>query len=251
MAAKESAPRIKEIPELPKLTVPKDTSERATAFSLWLREVKVKLDPVTQSAAIFTEQLYADLNEAITEYHRKDETARIGLRLKAESTDHEYLSKLVLPRLLEAVPKFVKDELMAAQEDISTRRVFWKLATVFLPGGSGEKSSLLHRIATPGKAGCVTEAIALLVKWEGAVTRAKQLNLVLPDPSQQVAGVPDLITKVREESSLGNAAWGVSKVQEEFKLIQVPDHVVLLKFVEYIKACSTPLCKVARALPRR
>ena len=34
VATKEAAPRIKEIPELPKLTVPKDISERATAFSL-------------------------------------------------------------------------------------------------------------------------------------------------------------------------------------------------------------------------
>ena len=143
VAAVITAPveRIKEIPELPKLTVPKETHERATCFALWQREVKVKLDPVCSSAGRWTKGLYEDLDEAITDYHKKDETARLGLKLKAETAEFTYLSKLALPRLLEAIPKFVKDELMASQHDIDVRRLMWKLATIFLPGGSGEKAS--------------------------------------------------------------------------------------------------------------
>ena len=101
----EKEMRVKEVGELPKLISSSQPLERSQIYSKWLKELEVKLNPLCEHAHVFVTTLFDDLEAKLSDYHRKDDTARSAIKLD-EDTDSKslYLSALILPRLLEAIP---------------------------------------------------------------------------------------------------------------------------------------------------
>ncbi|CAE8726958.1 unnamed protein product [Polarella glacialis] len=134
-----------------------------------------------------------------------------------------------------AIPKEIKDECMTGREKVTLRRVMWKVALAYQPGGASERKAVLKGISEPPVAKSLAEVLRLLTVWETNVARARDHHLSLPDPSVQVAAILNILEKVRADPALGTLQWALTCRQVEMKLVESPDHVVLVRFFDYVK----------------
>ena len=106
------------------------------------------------------------------------------LNLKPQATPEMGMfprtERRALSMLLAAIPENVRDEMIASRK-LTVDQLLFRLSVLFQPGGSAERTKLLHML-TDGKCGNgVNEILEWLRQWRRNVQRAVELNVVFPD----------------------------------------------------------------------
>lgn len=83
--------------------------------------------------------------------------------------------------LLQAVPKSIKDEIIATRE-LTTTAILFRVMRTYQPGGLIEKSRLLEDLTTIPTTKTAQEVVASLRLWKRKASRASELCAQLPDP---------------------------------------------------------------------
>ena len=84
--------------------------------------------------------------------------------------------------MLDAVPKFLADELVSARE-IHPTQVLFAVMRKFQPGGLEKRNQLLVMLEDVASCETAGEALKELIVWERSTKRAEELKLVIPDSS--------------------------------------------------------------------
>ena len=82
---------------------------------------------------------------------------------------------------MQAVPKAIKDEVVAARE-LTTAGILFRILRTFQPGGLAEKSRLLEDLTAVPTTKTAQESVAALRLWKRKASRAAELCAQLPDP---------------------------------------------------------------------
>ena len=92
----------------------------------------------------------------------------------ALSAGYERLDQRVTSLLLQAVPKAIKDEVVAARE-LTTAGILFRILRTFQPGGLAEKSRQLEDLTTVPTTKTAQESVAALRLWKRKASRAAEL----------------------------------------------------------------------------
>ena len=112
-----------------------------------------------------------------------------------KATEYAKVRTVVAEMLLKALPKDLAAEAITKRlEDPMTILLFVMIK--YQPGGRREREALLNQITHPE--GCWTEEQALeaISTWKRRIERAKELKLIIPDPSIMLAALDTIAEKV-------------------------------------------------------
>ena len=86
----------------------------------------------------------------------------------------------MVPMLLKCTPEVIKQDLIASRA-MTVTGIMYRLWTIFQPGGSSERVSILRQLTEPKVTGSASDLLAGLRRWRRLMSRSIELNLALPD----------------------------------------------------------------------
>ena len=159
------------------------------------------------------------------------------LNLKPQATPEMGMfprtERRALSMLLAAIPENVRDEMIASRK-LTVDQLLFRLSVLFQPGGSAERTKLLHML-TDGKCGnSVNEILEWLRQWRRNVQRAVELNVVLPDGIVLLGALSKCSDCLSQKSP--QVAYRLNLVRQQLNLDRQPHTAVILRYSEHLQA---------------
>ena len=159
------------------------------------------------------------------------------LNLKPQATPEMGMfprtERRALSMLLAAIPENLRDEMIASRK-LTVDQLLFRLSVLFQPGGSAERTKLLHML-TDGKCGnSVNEILEWLRQWRRNVQRAVELNVVLPDGIVLLGALSKCSDCLSQKSP--QVAYRLNSVRQQLNLDRQPHTAVILRYSEHLQA---------------
>ena len=148
------------------------------------------------------------------------------------SEDHLRLEQRVVPMLLKCIPEIIKQDLIASRTMTATG-IMYRLWTIFQPGGSSERVSILRQLTEPKVTGSASDLLAGLRPWRRLMSRSIELNLALPDPII-LGGVLHRFAGALGKLGGTQVSYRVASVRQELAVDVRPVALLIEQYVEYL-----------------
>ena len=135
--------------------------------------------------------------------------------------------------LLSCVPVSLKEELVTNRW-MTSAAILYRILCVYQPGGSAERAYLLSRLVQPDACKSYKEAISGLRRWQQDLTRAREIQATLPDPSLLLKGVDAATSSLL--SSQPMVAFRVSAFRHRSSIDYNPSVTGVTQLVKLIQA---------------
>ena len=121
---------------------------------------------------------------------------RLGIKAELEGvkvvqTAHVLLEQRAVSLLLQAIPERLTTEIVSTRM-LGPTMIFYKLLTVYQPGGAHEGSTMLNFLVQPSSATSVSEAIKGVRQWAQWRSRLRELRANEPDATLLIKGLDAL-----------------------------------------------------------
>ena len=130
------------------------------------------------------------------------------------------LNSRVAGMLLAIAPASLKADLVARQEVGSAARILFRLFLLYQPAGSGEKEVILKKLHAPQPAKTPLEAQQALRNWSRWEARAREVGLVLPDPSILARSLTAILSSLMGSNQ--DLAFKLNVARQALRLDQNP-----------------------------
>ena len=130
------------------------------------------------------------------------------------------LNSRVASMLLSVVSAALKVDLIARQEVGSSARILFRLFLLYQPAGSGEKEVVLKRLHSTTPAKSALEAQQVLRNWARWEARAREIGLVLPDPSILARALTSVLSPIMSANQ--DLAFKLNVARQALRLDQNP-----------------------------
>ena len=161
---------------------------------------------------------------------------RIRLRpLEIQRSEaHLRLEQRVVPMLLKCIPELIKQDLIASRT-MTVTGIMYRLWTIFQPGGSSERVSILKQLTEPKVATGAPDLLGGLRRWRRLMSRSLELNLALPDPVI-LGGVLHRFADVLGKLGGTQLAYRVASVRQELGVDIRPMAPSIEQYAEYLQS---------------
>ena len=199
----DPSPGIGEKPEEPTKTtleLPKlDKYNPATSAIVagdWLISLTPVITSLSASAWVFWEDCVSTAKVFYARWLSSSPLER--LHIQAEVLVNRYrdgkfsrVDQRAVSLLLAAVGNELKDDLISLRL-LGTRAIVFKVMAKYQPGGAAEKQQLLSFLVSPDNVTTSAASVKALRKWRRWLARARELQVIVPDPSLQLKGLEKL-----------------------------------------------------------
>ncbi|CAE7207045.1 unnamed protein product [Symbiodinium natans] len=184
---------VGDIPMLPALS-----DSASVDFGDWLHCLEHAMGDLSTSSAEWWQEVKDCAKAYYDSYQKADHFNRLNLAPLASPVLQEARWQRVDRRaatlLLASTPEDIRRELVASRVR-SSLEILSRLMVLYRPGSAMEKSSLLRHLESPPATSTAAEAVDGLRLWWRYFQRAKDLGVVIPDPSVLLRGIDVLVKK--------------------------------------------------------
>ena len=221
--------------ELPLLPQP-GTEQSALQFGDWITVVTPMIGDVAGSARGWWSDILQDASSLYDRWLTSTPLERIRLRPTEvqRSEAHLRLEQRVVPMLLKCVPESIKQDLIASRT-VTVTGIMYRLWTVFQPGGSSERVSILKQLTEPKVASSAPDLLGGLRRWRRLMSRSMELNLALPDPII-LGGVLHRFADALGRLGGTQLAYRVASVRQELGVDIRPLALSIEQYAEYLQS---------------
>ncbi|CAE7241442.1 RE1 [Symbiodinium sp. CCMP2592] len=238
----DPSPGIGEKPEEPtktSLELPKldkyNPSTSAIVAGDWLISLTPVITSLSASAWVFWEDCVSTAKLFYGRWLSSSPLER--LHIQAEVLVNRYrdgkfsrVDQRAVSLLLAAVGNELKDDLISLCL-LGTCAIVFKVMAKYQPGGAAEKQQLLSFLVTPENVTTSAASVKALRKWRRWLARARELQVIVPDPSLQLKGLERLAPTLSD-----TAAFRVQTFRSQALLDQAPTQQTVLQFSELLLA---------------
>ncbi|CAE7739423.1 GIP [Symbiodinium necroappetens] len=227
---------MKGTPELPKLG--EYTPETgAIDFQDFLYLVEQQIGSLASGAGEWWQKTLEVSQAAYSEYQMLSPVKRLGVKaqLTPELRDEKYkrLERKVAAMLLSALPKGVKDDLIAYR-DQGVHQILYRLMVIFQPGGAQDRAQILRQLDVSESAAGPPEAVLAIRRWYRLLQRASDLGVTLPDESIQVRSLSTIVRKTSEQNA--DFKFRLALARTELQIDTRPNQQNVLKYMQHLLA---------------
>ena len=175
---------LKSVPVTLPVLPPPEGREASLDGGDWLIQLEPLIGDLSRNATTWWKRTMAATSTKYNQWLRAEPLQRLHICAPTSNelpAGFERLDQRVTSLLLHAVPKAVKDEVVATRE-LSTAGILYRVFRTYQPGGLSERSRLLEDLTTPSPARTPQEAVNALRLWKRKANRAAELCTQLPDP---------------------------------------------------------------------
>ena len=150
----------KHVTSLP--TLAEYTPSNPTALGDWITMIEPMLSSLTDTGRVWWQDVYSRAYQAYAKWLSVSPLERLGIKaelegLKVVQTAHVLLEQRAVSLLLQAIPERLQTEIVSTRM-LGSTMIFYKLLTVYQPGGAHEHSTMLNFLAQPASATSISEA---------------------------------------------------------------------------------------------
>ena len=221
--------------DLPLLQQP-GTEQSALQFGDWITVVTPLVGDVAGHARGWWNGILRESAALYDKWLTSTPLERIRLR-PAEvqlSEGQLRLEQKVVPMILKSVPETIKQDLIASRT-MTVTGIMYRLWTIFQPGGSSERVSILRQLTEPKVAGGAPDLLSGLRRWRRLMSRSIELNLALPDPVI-LGGVLHRFADALAKLGGTQLAYRVASVRQELAVDVRPSALSIEQYAEYLQA---------------
>ena len=227
---------MKGSPELPKLG--EYTPETgAIDFQDFLYLVEQQIGSLASGAGEWWQKTLEVSQAAYCEYQALSPVKRLGVKaqLTAELRDEKFkrLERKVAAMLLSALPKGVKDDLIAYRVQ-GVHQILYRLMVIFQPGGAQDRAQILRQLDVTESAAGPPEAVLAIRRWYRLLQRASDLGVTLPDESIQVRSLSTIVRKTSEQNA--DFKFRLPLARTELQIDTRPNQQNVLKYMQHLLA---------------
>ena len=142
------------------------------------------------------------------------------------------LKSVVATMLMEALPEQLINTEVIAKQSFEVPEILFVVMKAYQPGGSSEKAAVLESLRSIEPGVGATEVLGRLREWRRRTVRAKELNLVLPDPSLMVKTLEKAISQIAD--SQVNLKLNLQRIELELEIN--PTYASVNAFAKFIEA---------------
>ena len=221
--------------ELPLLPQP-GTEQSALQFGDWITVVTPMIGDVAGSARGWWGDILQDASSLYDRWLTSTPLERIRPRPTEvqRSEAHLRLEQRVVPMLLKCVPESIKQDLIASRT-MTVTGIMYRLWTIFQPGGSSERVSILKQLTEPKVASSAPDLLGGLRRWRRLMSRSLELNLALPDPII-LGGVLHRFADALGKLGGTQLAYRVASVRQELGVDLRPLALAIEQYAEYLQS---------------
>ena len=145
------------------------TPSNPTALGDWIAMIEPMLSSLTDTGRVWWQCVYSKAYQAYAKWLSVSPLERLGIKaelegLKVVQTVHVLLEQRAVSLLLQAIPERLKTEIVSTRM-LGSVMIFYKLLTVYQPGGANERSTMLNFLVLPSSATSISEAIKGVRQW--------------------------------------------------------------------------------------
>ena len=202
----------------------------------WLTQIRPLINDVSHKAA----EWWSKVEEATEKAYKTWLAATPMQKLKVEAPDNamlsqgnERLAQRVGVLLMQALPKGMKQELIATRQ-LDAPNILFKVYKTFQPGGLAEKREMLAQLVATKAAQAPSEAVEALRLWKRQSKRAMELKASLPDPVLQVKALMTIMEQLLSHDA--QASFRVSAHRMEHGIDTAPSQTDVSMFYDLLLA---------------
>ena len=221
--------------DLPLLPQP-GSEQSALQFGDWITVVTPMIGDVAGSARGWWCEVLMEASNLYDRWLTSTPFKKIRLRpLEIQRTEaHLRLEQRVVPMLLKCIPELIKQDLIASRT-MTVTGIMYRLWTIFQPGGSSERVSILKQLTEPKVAAGAPDLLGGLRRWRRLMSRSLELNLALPDPVI-LGGVLHRFADALGRLGGTQLAYRVASVRQELGVDIRPVAPSIEQYAEYLQS---------------
>ena len=237
--------------DLPKLPEPYQESS-AVAFLEWIYEAGQVVGSITDKASGWWARNVELALGAYYVYQRESSLNKLKVRVQddSEADDARWsrLEKRVMTLLLQAMPSAIKNEVTMLRIGV-VKVCLFKLYTVYAPGGTSERASLIRQLESIPVSDNVMDAVVALRKWKKLIGRAQEMGVSLPDGSVLLMAVENSIKKIVDGHR--DMSFKLSMAKQSLQLPHVPTQASVMMYTDHVLAELQQIVPLAKeGVPR-
>ena len=147
--------------------------------------------------------------------------------------DYEKLRSVVTEMLLKALPKSLAAEAITKRLD-NPLKILLMILIKYQPGGRKEKEAILHQITNPEVCWNEEKTLEEIRTWNRRIARAKELKLVIPDPSVLLSALDNMTEKVLKKDA--RKVFRIESLREQIKVDVTPSYKAVEDLTTFIEA---------------
>ena len=222
--------------DLPKLPEPYQESS-AVSFLEWIYETGQVVGSITDKASGWWARNVELALGAYYVYQRESSLNKLKVRVQddPEVDDARWsrLEKRVMTLLLQAMPSAIKNEVTMLRIGV-VKVCLFKLYTVYAPGGTSERASLIRQLEAIPVNDSVMDAVVALRKWKKLIGRAQEMGVSLPDGSVLLMAVENSIRKIVDGHR--DMSFKLSMAKQALHLPHMPTQVSVMTYTDHVLA---------------
>ena len=110
----------------------------------------------------------------------------------------------------------------------------FKVYTVYAPGGTSERASLIRQLETIPANDSVMDAVVALRKWKKLIGRAQEMGVSLPDGSVLFMAVENSVKKIVDGHR--DMSFKLSMAKQSLQLPHMPTQVSVMTYTDHVLA---------------
>ena len=222
--------------DLPKLPEPY-LENSAVSFLEWVYEAGQVVGSITDKASGWWVRNVELAREAYYVYQRESSLNKLKVRVQDDSEVDDArwsrLEKRVMTLLLQAMPSAIKNEVTMLRIGV-VKVCLFKLYTVYAPGGTSERASLIRQLETIPANDSVMDAVVALRKRKKLIGRAQEMGVSLPDGSVLLMAVENSVKKIVDGHR--DMSFKLSMAKQSLQLPHMPTQASVMMYTDHVLA---------------
>jgi hypothetical protein len=171
------------------------------------------------------------------DYLKATPIERLTLEFPAEDIEvnpvYENTRSTITEMILKAIPKDLASEATTKRLD-NPLKILLLIMIKYQPGGRKEREAILKDITNPEACWYEDKALEAIRTWKRRLSRAKELKLIVPDPSVLLSALDNITEKVIKKDS--RKTFRIETLREQLKIDVLPTSKAVEDLTKFIEA---------------
>ena len=207
----------------------------ALSFGDWLTVIEPTMTDVGQHGRAWWQGVLHEVNRVYSQWLGSTPLQRLRLKPCPE-VDPVYMriEQKGISMLLGAVPEALRKELIAGRL-LNSTSIMFKLFCTYQPGGVAERSTILRHVIEVKPGSQPRDILESMRQWRRWVSRAGELDLVLPD-GMVLAAVMNKFVEALTKAGGSQMGYRLAAARQELGMDLRPGLKEILEMAEYLQA---------------
>jgi hypothetical protein len=171
------------------------------------------------------------------DYLKATPIERLTLEFPVEDIEvnpvYEKTRSTITEMILKAIPKDLASEATTKRLD-NPLKILLLIMIKYQPGGRKEREAILKDITNPEACWYEDKALEAIRTWKRRLSRAKELKLIVPDPSVLLSALDNITEKVIKKDS--RKTFRIETLREQLKIDVLPTSKAVEDLTKFIEA---------------